>query len=30
MVGVPDLQQFNKLVRSHSGLSPRQYREKSG
>lgn len=29
MVGVPDLQQFNKLVRSHSGLSPRQYREKS-
>ena len=28
-VGVPDLQQFNKLVRGHSGLSPREYRNKS-
>ncbi len=28
-VGVPDLHRFNKLVRSHAGLSPRQYREKS-
>ncbi|MBS1721788.1 MAG: helix-turn-helix transcriptional regulator [Armatimonadetes bacterium] len=28
-VGVPDLQQFNKLVRSRVGLSPRAYRERS-
>lgn len=28
-VGVPDLQQFNKLVRNHSGLSPRDYRNKA-
>ncbi|MBS1724641.1 MAG: helix-turn-helix transcriptional regulator [Armatimonadetes bacterium] len=25
-VGIPDLHQFNKLVRGHVGLSPRQYR----
>lgn len=29
-VGVPDLHQFNKLVRAHSGLSPRAYRDKAG
>ncbi|MBS1715881.1 MAG: helix-turn-helix transcriptional regulator [Armatimonadetes bacterium] len=29
-VGVPDLHQFNKLVRSHTGLSPRDYRNKAG
>lgn len=29
-VGVPDLHQFNKLVRRHSGLSPRAYREMAG
>lgn len=28
-VGVPDLHQFNKLVRGHSGLAPRQYRDKA-
>lgn len=28
-VGVPDLQAFNKLIRVESGLSPRQFREKS-
>lgn len=28
-IGVPDLHQFNKLVRGHSGISPRNYRDKS-
>lgn len=28
-VGVPDLHQFNKLVRVHCGLSPREYRIRS-
>lgn len=29
-VGIPDLHQFNKLVRSHTGLSPREYRVRAG
>lgn len=28
-VGVSDLQQFNKLVRHHCGLSPREYRQRA-
>jgi AraC-like DNA-binding protein len=28
--GIPDLQHFNKFIRKHCGLSPRQYRESRG
>jgi len=29
-VGVPDLQQFNKLMRSKTGMSPRMFRDSNG